>query len=72
MENIEDGNCSDTTEAQEPGDENDDNSEPYLYRARIFLPGSAASIKIFKWFPFIFIGRFLPIIDFLSDIGSAG
>ena len=52
--------------------EEEQESEPYLYRANIFLPGAAATVKIGKSFPFLAFGRFLPIVDFLSDIGSAG
>ena len=46
--------------------------EPWLYRAQVLLPSGAVTKKVWKFFPFLILGRFLPILDFLSDIGSAG
>ena len=49
-----------------------DEKEPWVYRSKKLLPGAPSTIELKKKFPFLAIGRFLPIIDFLSDVGSAG
>ena len=51
---------------------NEDESAPWYYNPNVFLPGRLTAYTIFGMFPFLAIGRFIPIIDFISDIASAG
>lgn len=47
-------------------------SASWFYNSGIFLPGKLTAIMIFSTFPFVALGRFLPVLDFASDVGSAG
>ena len=38
----------------------------------VFLPGMPTTIMVRSTYPFLTIGRFLPVLDFISDIASAG
>ena len=49
-----------------------DDPEPWLYRAKNLLPGTPANKKLCGCFFFLVLGRYLPVLDFLTDIGSAG
>ena len=61
------------TDVIESGCESDcEEPEPWLYRAKKLLPGAPANKKLFGKFVFLVLGRYLPVLDFLSDIGSAG
>ena len=63
----------DDTASSESGIENEDNKYAALfYETNMFLPGKLESFKIGSMFPFLGIGRFLPVLDFLSDGASAG
>ena len=60
-------------EVVESSQESDyEDSEPWLYRTKKLLPGAPANKKFCGCFLFLVIGSFTPVLDFLSDIGSAG
>ena len=61
------------TDVIDSGCESDcEEPEPWLYRAKKLLPGAPANKKLFGSFFFLVLGRYLPVLDFLSDLGSAG
>ena len=49
----------------------DDQSVPWFYNPQVFLPGGLAAFTIGGRYAFLAMGRFFPILDFISDIASA-
>ena len=50
----------------------DNQSVPWFYNPKVFLPGSLAAFTIGGRYAFLAIGRFFPVLDFISDFASAG
>ena len=48
------------------------NEVPWAYRHAKLLPGAPATIRVGKYYPFLLLGLFTPVIDFISDFASAG
>ena len=45
---------------------------PFAYRHAKLLPGAPTTITVGKYYPFLLLGLFTPVIDFISDFASAG
>ena len=46
--------------------------QPVFYGVRALIPGKPTNLKFFGTFPFLILGCLMPLIDFVSDIGTAG
>ena len=52
--------------------EANDEDYAWFFNPKVFLPGKVTSFRTCSMFPFLAIGRFLPLSDFISDIATAG
>ena len=55
---------------QEPDEELD--NEPPFYCVPALLPGKPVTVRLFGCFIFLGIACFMPLVDFVSDILTAG
>ena len=46
--------------------------QPIFYGVRALIPGKPTNIKLGGIYPFLLIGCLMPLVDFASDIGTAG